>query len=101
VITSFAGGQETAAVEFDRATGLPSTYRTDRYKAAGLAKVPWTASVGEWRDFGSLVYPSRVEAAWADEAQPWLKMRIERATRDPSMDEPLARAREALELIAA
>jgi hypothetical protein len=30
-----------------------------------------------------------------------LKMRIDRATRDPSMDEPLERAREALKGVAA
>jgi hypothetical protein len=101
VVTQFGGGQETAVVGFDQATGLPSSYQTKRYRAAGQPKVPWTASVGTWRDFGSLVYPSRFEATWADEARPWLKMRIDRATRDPSMDEPLERAREALKGVAA
>jgi hypothetical protein len=96
VVTPFAGDHETALVAFDRATGLPVTYRTDRFKAPGLPKVPWTAWVGEWRDFGSLFYPSRLEATWADDEQPWLKFRIEHATRDPSMEEPLARARAVL-----
>ena len=96
VVTPFAGGHEMAVVGFDPATGLPASYRTNRFKAPDLPKVPWTATVGEWRDFGSLFFPSRLEATWADEEQPWLKFRIEHARRDASMDEPLARARAVL-----
>jgi hypothetical protein len=95
VTTPFAGGQEEALLNFDPVTGLPSTYETHRFKTDGR-KVPWTAFLGGWRDFGNLLYPSWIEAQWADERQPWLKMRIREARRDPPMDEPLSRARAVL-----
>jgi hypothetical protein len=95
VATPFAGGFEEALLAFDPATGLPCSYRTDRFKTGGQ-KLPWTAQLADWRAFGTLDYPSRIEARWADERQPWLKMRITEARRDPLMDEPLRRARAVL-----
>lgn len=96
VIAPFAGGLEHALVSFDPETGLPASYRTDRYRTAGEGKVPWTGSLAEWRDFGTLYYPSLIEARWADQAQPWLKMRIARARINVPMDVPLERARRLL-----
>jgi hypothetical protein len=95
VTTPFAGGHEEALLTFNPVTGLPREYRTDRFKADGR-KVSWTALLDDWRDFGNLFYPSWIEAQWADERQPWLKMEIIEARRDPPMDEPLSRARAVL-----
>jgi hypothetical protein len=69
VATPFAGGFEEALLAFDPATGLPCSYRTDRFKIGGQ-KLPWTAQLADWRAFGTLDYPSRIEARWADERQP-------------------------------
>lgn len=96
VVTPFADGQETALVTFDPATELPATYRTDRYRAVGEPKIPWTATLGEWQSFGPLYFPSRIDARWAVDPQPWLRMRITHAAANVVMDEPLARARTVL-----
>lgn len=100
VTMPFAGGREQALLAFDPITALPREYRTDRFKTGG-EKVPWTALLADWRDFGTLLYPSRIEARWADEEQPWLKMRITEAHCNPPMDEPLRRARAVLAGVAA
>jgi hypothetical protein len=96
VITPFVGGLEKARVTFDLRTGLPAAYSTDRYRTAGEGKLRWTATVADWHDFGTLFYPRLVEARWADQPQPWLTMRIERASIDFPMDEHLEQARRVL-----
>jgi hypothetical protein len=96
VVTPFGGGTEQAVVWFDPVSGLPASYTTDRYKRPGGPKVRWTASMASWRAFGALDYPTELVVRWSDEAQPWLRMRISTAALDPSISEPMARAREVL-----
>jgi hypothetical protein len=97
VLVPFRDAVEEAVVTFDPATGLPQTYATDRYRTPDRPKVWWTAMLGPWRSFGPVFYPETISIQWADDELPWLQMRIARASADPDMTEPLARARAVLD----
>jgi hypothetical protein len=92
----FGAGTERADLEFDPNSGLPTSYATDRYKRPGGPKVRWTVGLASWRTFGALDYPTEFVVRWSDEPQPWLTMRVSTAALDPSISEPMARAREVL-----
>jgi hypothetical protein len=96
VVIPFRSGTERADLEFDPNTGLPTSYATDRYKRPGGPKVRWTVSLASWRAFGALDYPTEFVVRWSDEAQPWLRMRINTVVLDPPTAEPMARARAVL-----
>lgn len=92
----FQDGTEVATVGFDPSTGFPSAYETPRFKAKG-AKAGWRINMLDWRRFGPVMVAGRIVVTWADEPGPWLTMRFTKVTTGEDIDEPIARARAAIE----
>jgi hypothetical protein len=80
-------------VEFNPATGLPSTCRADRYKGDGPL-TPWTGRWSAWRPAGrGVLVPRRMEVRWLDEPKPWLDIRVRRVLLDAPVEPELERVR--------
>jgi hypothetical protein len=95
LVVPHAGGLEAAIVEFDRSTGVPSSYSVPRYKGNG-PKVDWRIDLLDWGRLGGVTWPRRFVVTWADDPGPWYVMRTDRIELDADVDEALGRARAAL-----
>src|SRR3954470_3047582 len=84
------------AVGFDRVTGFPATCEAARYKSTG-PKVRWIGRLSDWRRAeDGVLAPCRFTAQWADEARPWIDIRIRRISTNSSVDDFLRVGRSAL-----
>jgi Family of unknown function (DUF6544) len=96
MFASFRDGIEVVTVGFDRSTGFPATYEVPRFKGKDGPKVDWRIDMLDWRRFGSVVLPGRIDITWTDDPGPWMKMRFTQVTTGEAIDEPIARARAAI-----
>jgi len=86
-------GSVSMDVDFNPATGLPSSCRADRYKDAGPL-TPWIGRWSSWRPAGrGVLVPRRMEVRWLDEPKPWLDIRVRHVLLDAPVDAELDRVR--------
>jgi hypothetical protein len=80
-------------VSFDPRTGLPTSCAADRYKGLG-ALTRWYGAWSDW-EVGpeGVLAPRRMQVRWADEAHPWLTIRVTRMAVNAPVDETFDRAR--------
>ena len=83
-------------VSFDPRTGMPTSCAADRYKGVG----PLTRWYGAWSDWRvgpeGVLAPRRMQVRWADEAHPWLTIRVTRLAVNTPVGETFDRARAAI-----
>jgi hypothetical protein len=85
-------------VQFNPATGLPSSCQADRCKGDGPL-TPWTGEWANWRPSGrGVLVPHRMRVRWMDEARPWLDIQVRRVTFDTPVEAELNRARRIREI---
>ena len=88
--------QVAATVGFDPASGFPTRFEVDRYRAVGGQKIQWRAGSHDWRVADGVPSPSRVDAWWSDQPAPWFEMRVERCRVDVPVEAAMGTARGAI-----
>jgi hypothetical protein len=96
LVVPSAEGHLPIRVDFDASTGLPRRCVADRYKGNGPL-TRWSGSWSDWRVSGDgVLAPYRMAVRWADEAHPWLTIRVAGLVADVPVEDTLGQARASL-----
>ena len=83
-------------IAFDPSIGFPVSCEADRHKGAG-PRVRWVGRWSRWRPTrAGVLVPSRMDVQWADEARPWLDLRVASIELNGRVDHDIAAARRVL-----
>lgn len=76
LVVSGEHGEARLSVAFDSRVGFPISCEADRNKGSG-PPVRWRGRWSRWRPTrAGILAPSRMDVQWADEARPWLELRV-------------------------
>jgi hypothetical protein len=82
VTATVFGTAVRATVHFDAETADPSALVTTRDRDRDGPPVSWQVRWDDWGVHGAVAAPGRIEVAWADHDEPWLRLRVEHVEVD-------------------
>jgi hypothetical protein len=96
LVVSAERGEIPLTVAFDSSVGFPVSCEADRPRGAG-PRAHWTGRWSRWRPTrAGILAPSWMNVQWADEARPWLELRVTSIELNGPVERDLADARRVL-----